>query len=96
VQVIAELLDDADGKMRLAAAEALLSRGYGRPKQSFEADPETAGLALHLLAAYAVSQEIIGRLEQQPRTIDGRPAPSNAGPSNGKPLDLLNAPLPTE
>ena len=36
--VLAEMLDDPDPRVRIRAAEVLLDRGYGKPKQPLEHD----------------------------------------------------------
>ena len=79
-------------KERLPAAIAILDRAWGKPKQVIEAEGSgMSDLALHLLAAQLVSQEIIQRqaelanLPTQPTTIDGTVS-----------TNVLDAPLPTE
>ena len=59
-----------DPRHKVAAATALLDRGWGRPKQMIEATGNSA-LELHLVAARAVSAELFAAIDQ-PRVIDGR------------------------
>lgn|GEM_PF-1294816 len=40
VAVVVELLDDPDSRIRLAAAVALLERGFGKPVQPLAGDPD--------------------------------------------------------
>jgi hypothetical protein len=61
-------------KERVPAAVALLNRGWGLPRQSIETDPATSAIGLHLLAAQAISAQLIQRQsEPQPRTIQHEP-----------------------
>jgi hypothetical protein len=76
--------------MRLAAATVLMDRGFGKPKQPLAADSETDAIALHLLAATAVSREIVERLERHPVIEHAEPTKPTAG------LDLLSMPTPLE
>lgn len=52
------MLTDKDRKLRLAAAVALLDRGFGRPKQEIEAHGSTL-VELHLIAARMVSGQLL-------------------------------------
>ena len=58
VNVLADLLKDQDGRLRLAAARELLDRGYGRPIQPVVDDTKAGeGLTvMHLLAAQHVAE----------------------------------------
>lgn len=58
IDVVARLLVDKDRKLRLAAAVALLDRGFGRPLQSMAVSGSTA-IELHLVAARMVSGQIL-------------------------------------
>jgi hypothetical protein len=58
IEVVARLLTDKDRKLRLAAATALLDRGFGRPKQEIEAHGSTL-VELHLIAARMVSGQLL-------------------------------------
>jgi hypothetical protein len=80
-------------KDAVPAAIALLDRGFGRPKQTIETNDPANPILLHLLAAEAVSREIIERLEK--RTINGHAEQGN-GQAAPTARDLLNAPPPTE
>jgi hypothetical protein len=40
IEVLAQLLNSADEKSRIAAANALLDRGIGKPTQTIAGDPE--------------------------------------------------------
>ena len=61
VKVVVDLLSSADEKIRLAAAVALLDRGFGRPKQEMDINSNST-IELHLVAARAISATLI---EQQ-------------------------------
>lgn len=74
-------------KERLPAAIAILDRGWGKPKQVIEGSPDGSPIALHLLAAKLVSEEILMQ-QQSPTTIDAEPA--------NVPANLLDAPIPSE
>lgn len=45
IQTLAECLHDGDGRVRVAAANALLDRGWGKPVQPTEDQPEHDALA---------------------------------------------------
>lgn len=54
VNTLVECLgDDHDGRVRVAAAQALLDRGYGKPTQPISGDEEGAPIAV------AVSEELL-------------------------------------
>jgi hypothetical protein len=75
---------------RVPAAIALLDRGWGRPKQTFEADTSTSAILLHLDAAQAVSPQLVVALGEQ-RTING-----HAEPAEPVDADLLMSHTPLE
>jgi len=92
IEVAAELLEDADPKIRLAAAVALMDRGFGRPAQRIEGTENgTSVTALHLLAAQVVSEEIVSRMEQH--AINGHAEPTNEKVTT---MDLMRLPKPLE
>jgi HEAT repeat protein len=41
-------LSDDNGRTRIAAAEALLDRGYGKPAQAISGDPDAPPVALQI------------------------------------------------
>jgi len=43
VERLAELVDSADEKVAVAAAQAILDRGYGKPRQALEVTGEDGG-----------------------------------------------------
>lgn len=45
ILTLAECLKDPDGRIRVAAANALLDRGWGKPVQPTEEQPETEKLS---------------------------------------------------
>ena len=90
IAVAVDLLDDPDSRIRLGALTALLDRGYGRPAQVIAGPDGNSPVAMHLLAAQAISQQLIEAMEQR-TTING-----HAEPSNGKAVLDLSAPPPTE
>jgi hypothetical protein len=65
IEVAARLLSSKDEKMRLAAAIALLDRGFGRPKQEIETSGN-ATIELHLVAARVISQELLTQVREPP------------------------------
>ena len=61
VQICAELMEDPDPKIRLAAVMALWDRGFGKPVQAIATQDTAATLTfLHLIAAQAASAYING------------------------------------
>jgi len=52
------LLGDRDARIRLAAANSLLDRGYGKPAQSVnvEGSDGNSNVLMHLLAAKAIAR----------------------------------------
>jgi hypothetical protein len=74
---------------RVAAAKEILDRAYGKPKQVIEGSPDGSPLALHLLAAQLMSQQLMAEMQSRGQTIvDTVAEPQTA--------DLLDAPPPTE
>jgi hypothetical protein len=65
IEVAARLLSSKDEKMRLAAATALLDRGFGRPKQEIETNGN-ATIELHLVAARVISGELLAQVREPP------------------------------
>jgi hypothetical protein len=61
IKVVVGLLSSKDEKIKLAAAIALLDRGFGRPKQEMDINSNST-IELHLVAARAISSTLI---EQQ-------------------------------
>jgi hypothetical protein len=90
IRALVKALDSP--KERVPAAVALLNRGWGLPKQTIETDPTNPQL-MHLLAAQAVSSELVAALK--PHTIDGHATSAN-GEADPTARDLLSAPLPLE
>jgi uncharacterized protein DUF5681 len=79
VEVLGELLEDPDSKVRGFAANALLDRGHGKPTQTVEGSSGSVTI-LHLIAAKEVSEKIqrlIGEKETPP-TLEGSAADSGA------------------
>ena len=82
-----------DPRHKVAAAEALLDRGFGKPRQVVETTDGASPGALHFLAASLVSAELRAELGQR----GGRPAiDGRADAVEPAPADLLAAPLPLE
>jgi hypothetical protein len=75
IEVASGLLDDADPRIRLAAAVALLDRGFGKPPQAISGttDMPTMLQLMHLEAASAFSEQLAREREaaehRQPLTI---------------------------
>jgi hypothetical protein len=78
---VAELLTDKDKKLRLAAAQTLLDRGWGRPVTPVMTDDAADLWQAHLLAARSVALELRDEREAAGQTplIDGsaEPQPHN-------------------
>ena len=73
--------------VRLAAMKELLDRGYGKATQPLSSEDATSAGALHLLAAQAISAQL----------IEQRPQPRLYTPQERPQLQhLLDAPLPLE
>ena len=79
----------------VAAAIALLDRAWGRPQQAVEINDPANSLFLHLRAAEAVSRQIAAERRGRPATIAGIAEPASVQ-ADGKIVDLLSQPLPTE
>jgi hypothetical protein len=61
VEVAAELMEDPDPKVRLAAVVALWDRGFGKPPQTVtDATTGETITLMHLTAARAISEQING------------------------------------
>jgi len=58
IEVVVKILGSDDEKLRLAAAIALLDRGFGRPKQEMDINSNST-IELHLVAARAISASLI-------------------------------------
>jgi hypothetical protein len=58
IEVLAEMLEDPDRKVRGFAAQALLDRGFGKPTQPLTSDGQPSLSILHLVAAREVSERI--------------------------------------
>ena len=87
VRTLAEALHDP--KLKVAAACALLDRGWGKPTQPLSGEgAATSIVLLHLEAARQMSQQLTAAFEQG--TIEGR---ADVPPTTS---DLLNVPPPTE
>ena len=66
IEIVAGLMvRDPDSKVRLAAAIALLDRGFGRPKQEIETTGNQT-IELHLVAARVISQELLQSTDAPP------------------------------
>jgi HEAT repeat protein len=92
IAVAVELLDDPDSRVRLGALTALLDRGFGRPAQVIATPDGNSPIAMHLLAATMISEQLTATLEQRERYAINGPAE----PSNGRAAIDLSAPPPTE
>jgi hypothetical protein len=62
-----------DPKLKVQAAEALLSRGWGKPTQTIETTNDST--VLHLIAAQAISAELLQL--QSPPPIAHQAAPAD-------------------
>jgi hypothetical protein len=95
IQVLAEMLEDPDRKVRGFAAQALLDRGFGKPKQPVEAEGAPSIGLLHLIACKEVQAEIERALAAgngtAPPVIDGEPASeeNTTEPQQHEPIDIL-------
>ena len=67
IAVAVELLDDPDSRVRLGALTALLDRGFGRPAQVIATPDGNSPIAMHLLAATMISEQLTATLEQRER-----------------------------
>jgi hypothetical protein len=68
-----------DPRHKVAAAEALLNRGFGKPVQPLHSENQST--VLHLIAAQHVSHELIAELKPppplaEPQTIDATLPPT--------------------
>ena len=90
IDVILETMRQKTHKDRFQAAQALLDRGWGRPKQQLEVSADADAIGLHLVAARAlVAAYDAGTEAAQPPTIEHRPD-SEPTPN------ALDAPKPIE
>jgi hypothetical protein len=80
----------------VAAATALLDRAWGRPPQAITTDPATNPIALHLVAAKAISAQLIDTLEHRTAAINGQHAEPLNGQADGTIIDILSLPPPLE
>jgi HEAT repeat protein len=80
IEVAAELLEDPDPRIRLAALVALLDRGFGRPAPTATGTTASMPTILQLMhheAAVAFSNELLAEREaaerqlREPRVING-------------------------
>lgn len=71
IQVAAELLEDADPRIRLAALVALLDRGFGRPSQAVTGttDMPTILQLMHHEAAREFSEQLAAEREAAERQL---------------------------
>jgi hypothetical protein len=84
IDIVVNLLDDADSRVRLAAAKELLDRGFGRPAPALNTtDGEKSFGFLHLVAATASGIQI--RNEMFERRVDS----AEAGSTDDEPRDLM-------
>ena len=66
VRKLAELVQDEDHRVALAACREILDRGFGRPVQPVQDDTEGTSLSmLHLIAARAVAERLQSEWEAQ-------------------------------
>ncbi len=74
IHTLAEIMRDTNqnAASRVAAANSILDRAWGKPMQMLAMSNEDSPGALHLLAAQIISQEIAAeRAEEGPPTLDG-------------------------
>ena len=74
IEVVAQLLHDKDKRLRLAAAQTLLDRGFGRPATHITTDGEANITMLHRLACQsagiALQSEAELRVTSAPRPVE--------------------------
>jgi hypothetical protein len=63
IEVLAEMLEDPDRKVRGFAALALLDRGFGKPRQVLETDGLQSIQLMHLSAARSISERLRATLD---------------------------------
>ena len=63
-----------DPRHKVAAAQALLDRGWGKPTQTIETTGDST--VLHLIAAQAISAELL-ELQPPPPAIDHQAVPAD-------------------
>jgi hypothetical protein len=83
IRTLVEALDDP--RLKVQAACALLDRAWGKPQLTIAADPNPSPMGLHLLAAQAISAQLI---EPHLQTSVPREQPQSH--------PLIDAPPPTE
>jgi hypothetical protein len=76
---------------QVAALKELLDRGYGKAAQPLSGEDGNSPIAMHLVAATLVSEEIIAAMEQRTINIE----PTN-GKASGKIVDLSMLAPPSE
>jgi hypothetical protein len=96
IETLAQALKSRNERVRVAAAAILLDRAYGKPPQAITTDPATSPIALHLLAANAISAQLIDTLEQRTAAINGQHAEPPNGQADGTIIDILSLPSPLE
>ena len=72
VQTLVDCLDDEDGRVRVAAANALLDRGYGKPVQALT-DGEGKPLRVGVVILPAENVAVVG---EAPAAIEGMALPA--------------------
>ena len=85
IRTLVEALDDP--KLKVQAACALLDRGWGKPLQPLRDESGNTPVVQHLLAAQAISRELVLELASQPAPTTTRPC---------QVVDLALIPPPTE
>ena len=92
IDVAAELLEDPDPRIRLAALVALLDRGFGRPPQAVSGatDMPTMLQLMHHKAVSAFSAELAAEREAAERQLSS-PLTINGEASSDRqaPIDLM-------
>jgi hypothetical protein len=99
VATLAEIMQDRSepGTTRIAAANALLDRAWGKPLQTVSGPDGQSPLTMHLLAAQLISQQdIAASAAEPPPTIQHEPINGNAANAVGQQTFDLNAPPPSE
>jgi hypothetical protein len=88
IEVAAELLEDADPRIRLAALVALLDRGFGKPPQAISGTTTDMPTMLQLMhheaarefsAKLAAEREAAERQLREPLVINGEVTAKQAG-----------------
>ncbi len=68
LETLLHIMRTGQDKHRVVAAQAVLDRGFGKPKLSVEGDGLQSLTALHLLAARTISEQIVGELSRDTNT----------------------------